>query len=813
LYHSVADKLSLWQDEPFALAVTDSSSSLRFLAWESELGDQNVKDGMKLHVVVRYGKTPFRWADSVAAKFFATAMNGLIASGRLHVAPKQAIQMAALQVVIRFGSGVAKTKTSFLTNELLSQFLSPEVLASSPLDYLQQRVLFYYRKFTEKKHEHVVFDAAVRYNEMGREFCLGWGAHILTGTVGSESADLGIVEDGLIFRPKSAQSSETAFIAFHQAELTHEQGSTTLKFKHSGEKYKFECSSKIEAAQFYATAQSLQYILAKQGVEHYSASALPSDDTPYFVNYTRPIDRKKQADELKPSKSSKKASLLSVFQQAYIKKCQVAQMKPLNRLLLQLDTKLDQGEVHDSLDLRRCNLDDAALSIVYDAVEEVMALVASAGKGGKKYKKDFDPKKLLVSANDRLDTSQAICKLMTLCGLTTIDAADCSLTADAARHLASCLKQTSTLQELILDRNLDVTAAGIKNLLDVLRSQQQFKNLSLACCGITKEAEDDIKLFFEHTKSLQSINLADNKIGDAAMQAILQAAEKAKGTLVSLNFTNTAMGKKSADALKTFLEGEDKITEIKIGYNTFPSSVGKVIADIIPEGDILEEMDISSIGIGSKATAPIITALASNKTIKRLNLSGNPIDKDLSDSLEKLLSQNDHIEYLSLRNCGLDKVSMIKIAKAVGHNKTLRELDLSGNRLDSVEALESWTTSLISNTNLKTIYFAACKMDASCCEVFSEVLSENKTLERLHLDGNSIGKGVAYLADGLAVNRTLRFLTLQEASLRQDYLEEFLKRFSGSSGLELLDVRRNKFKDTGALQKLADTFAHLDLKF
>lgn len=789
---------------------------MRLIKWDAEIGDQGIKDGSKLQLVVKYGKNPFKWADSVAAKAYASAMNSLVAGGQLNLAIKQAIPMAALQLVVRYGSGVAKTKTSFLTAELLAKFLPPAVMSSSPLDYLQQRVLFYYRKFTEKKHEHVAFDAAVQYIEMGREWALGWGAYVLSGLAGSDPVEVGVVEDGLIFRPKSAQASEQAHIPFSSAEFSHEKGSSTIKFKHGGEKWKVECESKREAEQFHNIVDSLVYILARQGVDGHSttASAPPFEDTPYFINYTRPVDRKKQAEELKPSKSSKKTSLLSTFQQSYIKRCQKAQVKPLNRLLLQLDTKIDQGEVHDALDLRRCNLDDAALGVVYDAVEEVLSLLTDE-KAAKKYKKDFQPKKLLVSANERLDTSTTICKLMSLCGLTVLDASDCTLTADAARNLASCIKQTSTLEELILDRNLDITAAGIKNLLDVLRSQNQFKVLSLTACGITKDAVDDIKSFFEHTKSLQSISLADNKIGDAPMQSILQSAEKAKGTLVSLNFTNTAMGQKSADALKTFLEGEDKITAIKIGYNSFPASVGRVIANIIPEGDILEELDISSIGIGSKATAPIITALAGNKTIKRLNLSGNPIDKTLSDALGQLISENEQIQYLSLRNCSLEKHAMLAVAKAVAGNKTLQELDLSGNRLDSVEALEAWTTALISNTALKTVYFAACKMDSACCVVFSEVLTENKTLERLHLDGNSVGKGLADLADGLAANRTLRFLTLQESSLRQDFLEEFLHRFSGSSksALELLDVRRNKFKDVEQLKKLASEFSHLDLKF
>lgn len=173
--HTFAEKIGLWQVQFFTLAIRDDSL-VHFLDWQKEIGEQGIKEGTILDLVVKYGKTPFKWADPIAARCLATGMNALIAAGKISAPAKIAVRLAALQVLIRFGTTVAKTKTSFLTKELLTQVLPPSVMESTPVDYLQQRVLFYYRKYSEMKYENMKFAASVMYNELGRESVVGWGA-------------------------------------------------------------------------------------------------------------------------------------------------------------------------------------------------------------------------------------------------------------------------------------------------------------------------------------------------------------------------------------------------------------------------------------------------------------------------------------------------------------------------------------------------------------------------------------------------------------------------------------------------------------
>jgi len=75
----------------------------------------------------------------------------------------------------------------------------------------------------------------------------------------------------------------------------------------------------------------------------------------------------------------------------------------------------------------------------------------------------------------------------------------------------------------------------------------------------------------------------------------------------------------------------------------------------------------------------------------------------------------------------------------------LKELDLAGNRLESREALESWEAALARNSTLKILNLAACHLDGNCISAFAPGVQENKSLERLHLDGNKLDNDTGFV--------------------------------------------------------------------
>jgi hypothetical protein len=101
--------------------------------------------------------------------------------------------------------------------------------------------------------------------------------------------------------------------------------------------------------------------------------------------------------------------------------------------MLQLETISEEGLVADSLDLRRCGLDDESLDTIASAIEELFQKRDELMKEKKKkVQADFKPTQLLVSFN-RLTSGRAIAKLCQVCSFSSIDATQNQITSDSIR--------------------------------------------------------------------------------------------------------------------------------------------------------------------------------------------------------------------------------------------------------------------------------------------------------------------------------------------------------------------------------------------
>ena len=97
----------------------------------------------------------------------------------------------------------------------------------------------------------------------------------------------------------------------------------------------------------------------------------------------------------------------------------------------------------------------------------------------------------------------------------------------------------------------------------------------------------------------------------------------------------------------------------------------------------------------------------------------------------------------------------IELASALEENTTLRELDLAGNSFESLEALEKFNESFKKNRNLKILNLAACRLDGKSIRIIAPSLCQHRSLERLHLDGNPIDRGLKYVRINLCKLFTL----------------------------------------------------------
>ena len=157
----------------------------------------------------------------------------------------------------------------------------------------------------------------------------------------------------------------------------------------------------------------------------------------------------------------------------------------------------------------------------------------------------------------------------------------------------------------------------------------------------------------EKNTKLVELGLRYNKIGDQGAQAIANALKK-NTSLKRLDLYNINIGVKGA----------------------------KAIAEALEENKVLEELDLRFNNIGNKGAVAIGNALLKNKSLKTLKLSVNNFTDESFIVFLKALQINTSLQELDLssnapKNNENNNVNS-ELKKALITNKTLKRLNLSG---------------------------------------------------------------------------------------------------------------------------------------
>ena len=240
----------------------------------------------------------------------------------------------------------------------------------------------------------------------------------------------------------------------------------------------------------------------------------------------------------------------------------------------------------------------------------------------------------------------------------------------------------------------------------------------------------------------------------------------------------------------------------------------------------------------------LIHALATNTTLKALNLSSNNIidynfvkDPATNSTLEQLdLSNNPSLvhwggkflQVMSLTT-GLKKLDLSRsspwepydrtdekrlrlLTEALASNHTLKKLDLRLNGIYEASESRLLAFSLASNSVLEKLHLGCKKNESkenlhfrnqiadSGAMAFAQALTSHiMALKKLHLSYNNIGEsGAEKLAQALMLNTTLRNLDLYGNEIGKQGAIEFSKALCLNSALKTLDVGDNKIDDEGA---------------
>jgi len=171
---------------------------------------------------------------------------------------------------------------------------------------------------------------------------------------------------------------------------------------------------------------------------------------------------------------------------------------------------------------------------------------------------------------------------------------------------------------------------------------------------------------------------------------------------------------------------------------------------------------------------------------------------------------NAHVETIEMVSCGLvgDDSGVPLFCSALAANKSLKRLELCGNNLGAnpshaSDAAESFAAhlsrALVVNRALTELGLNDNLLRDTGAEALAPALRENRTLQSLGLRGNAIGvAGCALLGDALSLNVSLRALDLSHNMLGDEGCHLLCAALSSMAALEWLDISDNHIGDDGA---------------
>mgnify|MGYP006122639019 FL=1 len=278
---------------------------------------------------------------------------------------------------------------------------------------------------------------------------------------------------------------------------------------------------------------------------------------------------------------------------------------------------------------------------------------------------------------------------------------------------------------------------------------------------------------------------------------------------------------KIAEQLKT----HQHLRLLNIPWNNFDDEAVQLLSNALEFNTVLEDLDVSSNGIGPAGAAFTSVSLCRNSTLRSLNLGDNAIGDDGVTALAlHVLQRNTTLEVLNLHSNAIGDRGLSALASTLKSTSTLRHLDLSRN-LITIEGAAALARAFVANRQrgypgletLKLASFALPLWDLAGsgkvkyesmelkavglrpvdAVVIGMLIGVNTVCTSLDLSNNELtGGGIAQtgirlLAQALQRNTTLTSLDVSKNGIGPDAALWFAQACCHNKSLRQLRIRRN----------------------
>ncbi len=182
----------------------------------------------------------------------------------------------------------------------------------------------------------------------------------------------------------------------------------------------------------------------------------------------------------------------------------------------------------------------------------------------------------------------------------------------------------------------------------------------------------------------------------------LAAALRTNTVVSSLDLRCNSLWGEGALTVANCLRGNRTLTSLDVGGNRIGDAGGEALGELLSDCALLS-LDCWNNQLGQAGGLAIASAVATNRTLKFLNLGGNSIGFDAVHVLANALGETSSaLTHLGLYGNAVQDDGALSLAAAIESNSALRVLDVGANRIGP-RGTCALATALVQNCSLTDI--------------------------------------------------------------------------------------------------------------
>lgn len=170
---------------------------------------------------------------------------------------------------------------------------------------------------------------------------------------------------------------------------------------------------------------------------------------------------------------------------------------------------------------------------------------------------------------------------------------------------------------------------------------ESSRKLNLGDLLIGDEYVSDVANLLQTNKQIEQIDLRGNNLSPEGLAALIDALDgNERIATLNLEWNNIGLGLAGLDALAGFLRRNKSLQSIDLRNNKLTVSAAQSIAQMVRDTKSLITLDLRWNELGNATGRAIASALKQNSTLINIELAGNGISEDIIRDINALLEQN-----------------------------------------------------------------------------------------------------------------------------------------------------------------------------